>query len=524
VNIDPASLQVIWGRLVATVDEAAATLVRTSFSTIVRDSNDYACVITDVAGRSLAQSSLSIPSFIATLPRTVRAVLERYPAESLAPGDVIVTNDPWLGTGHLPDLSMVVPIFRGSRLVAFAATAAHLPDIGGRIRAPDARELYEEGLRIPITKLMAAGRVNAQLVELIEANVRVPLQVMGDIWAQTSANNRSGASLLALMDDYGLDELTDLAAEIHGRSERAMRSAILAIPDGEYPFEVLGDGMEEPIRIRIAVLVRGDSLAVDYSGSSAQVPYALNVVPAYTFAYTAFALKCVLDPRLPNNEGCFSPLTVTAPPGSILNPHAPAPVGARALTGHLLPPAVFGALHAALPGKVQAASGSPLWGIQLAGEEPSGRYAGLFFFNGGQGASSRRPGAHALSFPSNMAATPVEVIERNVPLRVLEKSLRRDSGGAGRNQGGTGQVLRLLHVGSSSASLSFMAERTKQPAFGLGGGGDGACGRVVLNGEEINPKFRFQLRPGDELTCETPGGGGYGEPVDSELTLTATQD
>lgn len=512
MNVDPATLQVIWGRLVAAVDEAAATLVRTSFSTIVRDSNDYACVLTDAAGRSLAQSSLSIPSFIATLPRTVRAMLKRFPAQTLEPGDVIVTNDPWLGTGHLPDLSMAVPIFHGGKLVAFAATAAHLPDIGGRIRAPDARELFEEGLCIPITKLVSAGDVNAQLVEMIEANVRVPMQVLGDIWAQVAANHRSSSSLRTLLNDYGLNDVSALADEVHGRSERAMRRAILALPDGEYPFEVLGDGAHEPIRICVNVKVRGDSLSVDYSGSSCQVPYALNVVPAYTFAYTAFALKCVLDPQLPNNEGCFAPIEVSAPLGSILNPRRPAPVGARALTGHLLPPAVFGALHAAVPDRVQAASGSPLWGIQLAGEEPTGRYAGLFFFNGGQGASARQAGAHCLSFPSNMAATPAEVIERDLPLRVDEKSIRLGSGGTGRLPGGMGQTLRLTHVGEAGASLSFLAERIRNPAFGLAGGGAGARGRVTLNGREIDPKARFQLNPDDELVCETPGGGGYGQP------------
>lgn len=297
MTFDSVTLQVMWGRLVATVDEAAATLVRTAFSTIVRDSNDYACVLTDTRGRSLAQSSLSIPSFIATLPRTVGAMLERYPLSDLRPGDVIVTNDPWLGTGHLNDLSMAVPIFREGSIVAFAASAAHLPDIGGRIRAPDASELFEEGLLIPITKLVDAGQINSQLVELIEANVRVPLQVMGDIWAQAAANHRAGTSLLALMGDYSLPDLEELAAEIHNRSEAAMRKAIRAVPDGKYSFTVAGDGMSAPIQIQIQIEVAGDTIHVDYSGSTSQVPHALNVVPTYTFAYTAFALKCVLDPQ-----------------------------------------------------------------------------------------------------------------------------------------------------------------------------------------------------------------------------------
>jgi len=437
-------------------------------------------------------------------------MLAVYPEEQLVEGDVLITNDPWLGTGHLPDINVVLPVFLEGRMVGFAATVAHSPDIGGRIRSPDAKELYEEGLRIPVTKLLRGGMLNQDLVEIISNNVRVPVLVMGDIWAQVSANRRAAASLKGVIRTYAIEDVDALAATIQARSEAAMRRAIAELPDGTYSAHVQGDGYETPIDIHVKVTIEGDHIAVDYEGSSPQIKRALNVVPNYTFAYTVYPLKCAISPAIPNNEGCFNPITVSAPSGSILNPFFPAAVGARALTGHLLPPAIFKALSDIMPASVQAASGSPIWGVHMAGEEKGRRYASVFFFNGGQGASEDAPGYPCLSFPSNIAATPVEVIERNFPVRVLEKSVRRGSGGKGRQPGGDGQRLVLEHVGENAADISFMAERIRVPAFGLFGGEPGALGSVRINDREIDPKERFVLRPGDILVCETPGGGGFG--------------
>lgn len=511
MRFDSITLEVVWSRLVSLVDEAAANLVRTSFSTVVRESNDYACVVTDKNGNSLAQSSLSVPSFISTLPQTVKEMLKVFPADELKDGDVLITNDPWLGTGHLPDINIAMPIFLDNELIGFSASVAHSPDIGGRIRSPEAKEIYEEGLRIPISKLLIEGEQNETLVNIIKQNVRVPDMVMGDIWAQITANNSTKKGLLELMKEYHLRNIEELAEVIQQQSENAIRKEIKKVPDGVYTYEVDGDGFEDPIKIKMKMEIKDDEVYVDYEGTSRQVKRALNVVPAYTFAYTVYPIKCVLSPNIPNNEGCFKPIKVKAPKGSILNPDFPASVGARAMTGHLLPPAIFGAFSTVVPNQVQAASGSPLWAVHMAGEDKGKRYASVFFLNGGQGASNNKDGYHCLSFPSNVSATPVEFLEKNFPIKILEKSLRKDSGGEGKTRGGFGQKLVVKHVGDSPSDISFMAERIDNPAFGLLGGGDGGRGRVLINETEINPKDRYVLHPGDILTLETPGGGGFGE-------------
>jgi len=511
-QFDPVTLEILWTRLVSMVDEAAAQMVRTAFSTIVRDSNDYAVVLLDTRGRSLAQSTLSIPSFICTLPATVKHLLAAFPLETLRPGDVLTTNDPWLGTGHLPDINVAMPIFRRGKVVAIAATVAHSPDVGGRLRSPEIRELYEEGLRIMPSKLLERGKPEPVLWRILETNVRVPEQVMGDLWAQVTANRFLGERVVALIDETGID-IDALGAEVQRRSESAMRAAIREVPDGEYSYRLESDGFEQPLVIATRVRVKGDTIAVDYTGSSAQLPKAINVVPSYTFAYTAFALKCLLSPAVPNNEGSFKPLTVTAPPGSVLNPHYPAPVGARAMTGHMLPPVIMGALTPALPDRVQAPSGSPQWCVHLAGAHQGRRFATVCVMNGGQGASARRPGLPSISFPSNLANTPIEAIETQTPMVMLGRDLRRGSGGAGAQPGGDGQRFAFRILADTPTTMSFMANRLRAAAPGLNGGGDGALGAVRLNGTPIDPRRTHIINTGDVVEIDTPGGGGYGRPA-----------
>ena len=509
---DPVTLEVLWRRLIGVVDEAAATLARTAFSTLVRESNDFSCVLTDDRGRSLAQSSASIASFIGTLPITVRHFLKKYPPEALAPGDVLVTNDIWHGTGHLPDVNVVKPVFHREKLVGFSASAAHLPDIGGKIRSPDPREVYEEGLQIPMMKMYRRGEPDRTLIDLIRCNVRVPDLVMGDIDAQITANRLAEKRLAALLEEYGLADLRALTGEIQGRSEKAMRSALRDLPDGEFRAEVETDGLAEPIRVRTRVGKKGDSLVIDYAGSSPQVDRALNVAYNYTYAYSVYPVKCALCPEVPNNEGCFRPVEVRTEPGSILDPLRPAAGGGRMLVGHYLPAAVFAALAPVIPERVPAASGSPLWCVNYAGLDKRGaRTAGLFFQNGGTGATARGDGHACLSYPSNVSHTPIEVIERVSPFTLLEKRILRDSGGAGKFRGGCGQRIVLRNDSPARVTVSFMAERTKSPAPGLFGGGAGARGEVRVNGEEIDPKATTEMAPGDVLTLITPGGGGYGE-------------
>ncbi len=513
-RFDPFVLEILWNRLIAITDEAAATLVRTSFSTHVRESHDFSCVLTDRHGNSLAQASLSIPSFIGTLPKTVKAFLRKFPPETLRPGDVLITNDMWLGTGHLPDVNVASPIFRRGELVAFAASVAHAPDIGGKIRAPDAREVYEEGLQIPMMKLHDAGTPNEALIELIRGNVRVPDMVMGDLDAQLADLAVMERRLLQLMDEHGLESVDDLAATIHGVSERAMREAIAALPDGEYQNELQTDGLAVPVTLRMTLSVRGDSIHIDYAGTSEQVDRALNVVPSYRDAYTVYPLKCALSPRVPNNEGAWRPITIEAPEGSILNPRHPAAGGTRVLVGHYLTTLVLGALSRAMPERVIAATGSPVWCINLGGEMRRGarRFATMFFFNGGMGGAAHRDGPSCRSFPSNVSNTPVEVMETTAPVRVLHKRLVPDSGGPGQFRGGLGQVVALQNLSPRPITASFLSERTRFPATGLFGGGPGGPGDVTLDGRKIDPKATHVVPPGGVIELTMPGGGGFGEP------------
>jgi N-methylhydantoinase B len=509
-SFDAVSLEVLWTRLISIVDEAAKAIVRTSFSTLSNEANDFACILTDARGGALAQNSGSIPSFIATLPATVRHFLRAF-GDDFHQGDVLITNDAWMGTGHMSDVSVLKPIFHRDRLVAFSATTAHMPDIGGRVRAIEAREIFEEGLHIPLAKLVRAGRTDDTLVTLIRANVRTPDQTVGDIWAQASANELMERRVRALLEDYRLDDLDALGEELFGRAERAMRDAIKAVPDGVYRYGFRTDGVDVPFEFRIALTVSGDAVNADYTGSSPQQPRAINCVLAYTYAMTAYAIRCALLPSLPNNEGMYRPVTVTAPEGCLLNPRFPAAVVSRSVTGHYVPVLVFGALRRVLPDRVIAGTGSPLWNVTQSGVRDDGRpYTSVMFFNGGMGATPRKDGEHVLSWPSNISSTPVEVAERNSPVFFHHKRLRSGSGGAGRFRGGLGQDILLESRSERPTVWSFMAERTAYPAPGFAGGKDGGLGDVQVNGRSIDHRKQHVLKKGDRVLVRTPGGGGYG--------------
>lgn len=511
-TFDAATLEVLWTRLISTVDEAAAALVRSSFSTLVRESHDFSCVLTDPNGYSTVQATRSIPSFIGTLPRTVRHFLAEFPPDEIHPGDVFVTNDMYQGTGHLPDISVAKPIFHKDRLVGFAASVAHAPDIGGKIRSPEPREVFEEGFQIPIMKLAERGVVNPTLIALLRKNVRVPDQVVGDLWAQLSALDLMENRVVQLLDAYDLDSLDGLAEEIQRRSETAMRTAIAALPDGVYRSSLDTDGLEVPVHLEAAVIIEGDRLRVDFSGSSDQVGRAINVATCYTFAYTAYGLKCAVSPDIPNNEGTLRPISIDAPEGSILNPVYPAAGGSRVLVGHYLPILMFQALADVVPENVMAGAGSPLWGMNHSGVKDGKPYANMFFFNGGMGASAHGDGHNTLSWPSNVSSTSIEVSERIAPVRFVYKRLRPGSGGAGRHRGGLGQEILVESLSNSPVAVSFLAERTRFAAPGVAGGKPGRCGKVTINWEEVDPKRQYVLKRGDMVGLATPGGGGYGPP------------
>jgi N-methylhydantoinase B len=515
-HYDPISLEILWSRLVSIVDEASAALVRASFSTVLRESNDFACILLDAQGRSLAQSARSIPSFIGTMPISLKKFLEIFPPDSLEPGDVIISNDPWICSGHLPDVTMATPLFRKGELIAFAGCIGHSPDMGGRIRSGDSTEIYEEGLQIPPSKLLKAGKFNEDLVSIIRQNVRVPDMVMGDFRAEMGANDLLGRRLIDLMEEQGIDRLEDLAETIQGISEKTVRDAIREIPNGSYSHEIWMDGFDEPLKIKIRVDIEDDRVHCDYSGTAPQIDRGLNTVLNYTYAYTVYPLKCAIAPSIPNNEGCFRPMTVSAPEGSLLNPRYPAAVGGRAMVGHYLTTAVFGALQEVMPERIQADSGSPLWCVTFSGTHQGRKYASLFFVNGGQGASPHQDGISCLPYPSNMSNTPVEVIEKTLPVLIHKKELRKDSAGAGKWRGGLGQETEIELVGESPSTVAFLSERTKFPPQGMKGGKSGQTGTLELNGRPIHPKKNIVIQPGDVLRVCPPGGAGFWDPKERD--------
>jgi N-methylhydantoinase B len=513
-QFDAVELELLWRRLISLVDEAAAALVRTSFSTLVRESYDFSCIVTDAAGQSLVQATESIPSFIGTLPETVKHFLKFFPPETLNPGDVLITNDIWLGTGHLPDITVAKPIFRHGKLVAFSASTAHAPDIGGKIRSPEPREVFEEGLQIPPLKLMRAGEADETLVAILRKNVRTPEQTMGDLWAQVVALDLMEERLHILMEQAGLDDLAALAAEIHARCEVAMRSAIAALPDGTYSSELQTDGlMDKPVTLKLSLTIEGDRIIADYTGTDAQVDRAINCALCYTYAMTMYGIKVCTSPNLPNNEGAWRSISIIAPEGCIVNPVFPASGGSRMLIGHYLPMLVFGCLGQIVPERVMAACGSPMWGMNQSGVNAQGKpYANMFFYNGGMGANMRGDGISCLSWPSNVSSTAIEITEHIAPLRVHYKRLRPDSGGPGRHRGGLGQEIAVESRSETPIAVSFLAERTIFPAFGIEGGKAGAPGVLRINGDKVDPKKQYVLSRGDTVILATPGGGGHGDP------------
>jgi N-methylhydantoinase B len=515
VEFDPVTLEILWSRLISITDEAAAALVRTAFSTTLRESNDYATVLMNANGDSLAENTAGIPSFVGILPRTLRHMLARIPMDRWRPGDCIITNDPWMATGHLLDVTMASPIFYKGKLVAFSGSTAHVPDIGGSLWSADCGEVFEEGLRIPPVKLLREGEPSEDVFDFILSNVRVPEQMRGDLYAQVAAQRASARRLTEFLDDTDIVDLNGLSDALQQRADLAMRRAIEAVPDGEYRSTVLADGFDEhETRIECRLVVEGARMHIDYAGTSPQIPRGINCVMNYTHAYTVYPVKCALDPLTPRNEGSYRSMTVEAPEGSILNPLYPAAVHARQLTGHLLAGAVYGCLAQAVPEKVIAeCGGAPTTRALFNGIDKSGhRFSQIIFASGGMGAGAGNDGLGATAFPTNVGTGSIEAFESIAPLIVWKKELRTDSGGPGRQRGGLGQEIIVEVVSKEPLRLSLLADRIKNPAPGLLGGQPGAPVEIMLaDGTKPHPKSRTTLRPGDRLILRYGGGGGYGE-------------
>jgi N-methylhydantoinase B len=521
---DPITLQVMWNRLIFIADQADTVLGRTAFSPIVRENHDYVTVLLDSQGRALAQCTWSIPVFISSLPAAAQKYfLPRFPAEKLQEGDVLATNDPEIGTGHLPDVTMITPIFKNGKVIAYAGSIAHLPDIGGRPLHSEASDIFEEGIRFPIVKLHKAGVPNQDVLDVIAASVRLPIEVQGDLDSMVAANNVMGRELLRFLDEYGMDDVDGLADVIHGLSERQTRAAIRNWPNGTYRSEVTLDGYSPPVLLKAEVTVKDDSIHVDYAGSSDQVLNSINCRTNYRYAHTAYALKCLLDPETPNNEGCIIPFTDEAPLGSILNPQAWTAGNSRNLIGHVIPSMIFKALETVAPNEVIGDSGgAPIWAANCVGQRENGtQYGSVQNFHGGQGGRSDSDGLDTLSFPSNCKVTAVEMFELVVPVLIECKELIPDSGGAGKFRGGLGQHVVLQNLGDTPMSVYLASERTQFPCFGVVGGQDGRIGKVSKNGTAHFPKGKISLAKGDRLSLETPGGGGWGNPAERDQALVA---
>ncbi len=506
---------ILWSRLIGVVNEQAAGLIRSSFTSIVREAGDLSAGVFDRRGRMVAQAVTGTPGHINSMATGMPHILERFPLDSLRPGDVLVTNDPWKTASQLNDITVATPVFRKGRAVAVFASCCHALDIGGRGLAADSRSIFEEGLQLPVMRLQSEGRPVEPVYEIVAANVRTPREVLGDLHSQVVGNRVGGRRLLSFLDEFGLEDLEDLSDDVLGRSETAMRERIRALPDGTSRFALELDGFEDAIRLAVAVTVDGDSVGIDFGGSSGPSAYGINVGLNYTAAYANYAVKCALSPDIPNNEGSFRPVRVSAPEGCIVHAVRPSPVGGRHLVGHFVPSVVMGALAELVPGAVMAPGFDGLWDTHLAGVDArDGKHFSFTWFSaGGTGALDGQDGLSATAYPSGIAGVPVEVIETLAPVVVRRRELIPDSGGAGKYRGGLGQRMEFEVMTEEPYLFSGLYERTRNPAPGLSGGCAGAVGRIRSStGRPLQPKVRRFLQPEERVTVDIPGGGGFGPP------------
>jgi len=522
-DIDPVTLEIQWSRLITIMNETDTTLVRTSFSTIVGEGRDFACILVDANGHALSQSTFSSTGFTVMLPRSVRGILEQIPIETLNDGDVLLTNDPWIGAGHLPDVIVVKPVFRGGKVIAFIATAAHIADIGGRIGYFESRDIYEEGLQLPPCKLMDRGSLNDVVMRIIERNVRVPDQVLGDLHAIIAAEKVGAERLLEFMDDYNLTDLSALAHQIHSRSESAMRAAIQSMPDGEWSSSVTTDGYVDPVTIAARVKIDGDTVLLDFTGTSPETYQgAINCTLNATLGDCLIALKSVFAPTLPNNEGLFWPVEIIAPEGCILNCSRGVPVRGRSVTSVHSHEAIYAVLAALAPERAQAGSGT-FWGVMINCRFPDGSRANASLLpNGGKGALHDKDGLATVAFPTNHTITSTEIFENRVPLRIETKELITDSGGPGKYRGGMGQKIMLAVHSDAAITVTIRPNNVRYAPPGLLGGCDGPLGYWTLNGKALEGNNRLiDVKRDDELTCYLPGGAGFYPPAERDRAAVA---
>jgi N-methylhydantoinase B len=510
--------QLVWNRLLAVVEQQAQTLMRTAFSTVVREAGDLSAGVFDTAGNMLAQAVTGTPGHVNAMAASVAKFLAVHPVTTLAPGDVLLTNDPWIGTGHLNDFTVVTPVFRRSRCVALFASTSHIADVGGRGFGPDAGDLFEEGLRIPVTHLFRAGVQDETLMRLIAANVRDPVVAEGDLYSLAACNDAGSRQLLELLADFDLETLDETGAVILELSERAMIEEIRALPEGNFRNAMRVDGYDAPVDLVCELAIRPDGILIDFSGSSPESPFGINVPLPYTEAYASFGVRCLVGNDVPNNAGSLRVIRVTAPPGCILHARPPRAVSARHAVGQMLPDLVLGCLDQALPGKAPAEGASCIWNPVFRSSHAGAQEARHVEFvtnpiyNGGTGARPGKDGLSTTAFPSGVRTTPTEVNEVTSPLVIWRREYRTDSAGAGEFRGGLGQVVEIGHRDGAAFMVSKMFDRLVHPPRGRQGGGDGLPGLVYLDdGTALKGKGLDRVPAGARLVMETPGGGGMGD-------------
>ncbi|QOT82152.1 hydantoinase B/oxoprolinase family protein (plasmid) [Cupriavidus basilensis] len=515
----------MWNRLLSVVEEQAQTLIRTAFGTSTREAGDLSAGVFLPDGRMIAQAVTGTPGHVNSMAESVKHFLLAFPAATMAEGDVYLTNDPWKGTGHLFDMTMVTPVVRAGQVVALFASTLHVVDIGGIGAGPDGTQVYHEGLFLPILKLFDAGQPNEAVFDIVRANVREPVQVIGDLHALVACNEIGGRRLRTMMDEFGLGDLHAVGEYIIRQASQAMTAAIGAWPHGTWHNSMTIDGYETPITLQASLTISPDGIDVDFTGSSPVVARGINVPKAYTDAYTSFGIRCLIGADIPNNAGSLAPVRVHAPEGSILNAPFPCAVTARHIIGQMLPDVVFGCLRQARAGVVPAEGSSSLWNIQLSGGQPLAgagagellqgrRFAITSFSTGGTGARPGKDGLSTTSFPSGVRNVSVEILETVSPLVFWRKEYRPDSGGAGQQRGGLGQVIEVANAEGAPMVLAAAWDRLLFPARGADGGLDGAPGRVSLaSGQVLRGKGRQLVPGGERVVVETPGGGGIGAPA-----------
>ena len=525
--------QIMWNRLIAVVEEQAQTMIRTAFSTTVREAGDLSAGIFDLAGRMMAQAVTGTPGHVNSMAESVGHFLRKFPTNTMQPGDHYITNDPWLGTGHLHDLTVVTPAFHNGHIVGLFANTAHVIDVGGLGMGPEGRSVFEEGMYLPIVKCFDKGQPNETFFDILRAGSRLPVELEGDVYSLCACNDAGVHRLIEMMDEFEMDSLDPLANFIFDSSHRATLAEIARVPKGTYRAEINSDGYETPVTLKAEMTILDDGIDVDYAGTSGLSSRGINVPPAYCRAYSCFGIKCVVAPDIPNNWASLAPFRMKIPEGCILNAPHPYPVSVRHVIGHLLPDLMMGCLHQAVPERVTAEGASALWNLPLrGGSSVSGQACGnrpvvpdfeiITFNSGGTGARPTSDGLNATAFPSGVRTMPVEATENVAPIVFWTKELRPDSGGAGRTRGGTAQIMEVGAKGDLEFAVNAVYDRIANAPKGREGGLNGSTGVIAL---KSGPRLRtkgFQVIPdGDRLILKLPGGAGMGDPATRDPALVA---